>query len=158
MNRSSLIRDVLLGLLILLVQVGLFRHLTVLGAAPDLPFLFVMWISARHGKVQALLTAFSMGLVHDAFVDLWGMHAFSSTLIILLAHRPITMLGKQTLLQWQSFLLILFAALAKNLVFFLLGGFIDAVSVRGTFYELLLAGALYTAVIGSFLQPIGRST
>lgn len=158
MNRSTFIRDVLVGLLMLIAQVGLFRHLTVFGAPPDLPFLFVMWVTARYGKVQALLAAFSMGLAHDALVDLWGMHAFSSTLIVLLAHRPITMLGKQTLLQWQSFLLILFVALTKNLVFLLLGGFIEAISVRGIFFEQLLAGALYTAVIGSFLQPIGRSS
>lgn len=158
MNQSKLIREFIVGLLILLAQVALFRHLTVFGVEPDLPFLFVIWIAAKYGKIQALLSAFAMGLSHDALVDLWGMHAFSSTLIVLLAHRPIAMLSKQALLQWQSFLLILLVTSAKNLVFLLLGGFIDAVSVHGIFFERLLVGALYTAIIGSFLQPIGRSS
>lgn len=158
MNRTSHLRDILAGVLILLVQIGLLRHLTIYGAGPDLPLVYVIWIASRHDKLVALAAAFATGLAHDAFLDQWGLNAFSYTLFVLLAHSMLTGIGRQNLLQWQVFLLILAAATLKNAIFLLLGGFVDAFSVQGVFLQMLFIGAAYTAVLGSFLELLNRSS
>lgn len=140
------------GLLFLLLQIVLFRHLDIYQIQPDLVLIFLVWYMARKDRTAALLMAAGLGFLQDALLDLWGLNMFSKTLLTFIGYNFIPRGSKKRLLVGQVFLTIIIASLLHNLIFLALNSLIENYSAEMFFWRHLFGSSLYTAVIASFIQ------
>lgn len=71
-----LVRQILLGFLVFLLQWFVLGRLRIFGAYPDAVLLYVAWLGLRHGRLAGSVGGFSLGLLLDAVYDTWGIHMF----------------------------------------------------------------------------------
>lgn len=152
--RSEHIRDVFIGIIFLAVQVILFRHLQIYGAESDLILIYLLWICTKKDRTEALVYAAFFGFLQDAMTDMWGLHLFSKTLLIFIAHNYLNKVSENRFILWQIFLILLGAAFLHNLILISLSRFVELYSNSIIIWPMLTIGSTYTAVIGSFLYLI----
>ena len=75
------LRQVLFGLGVVLLQWLVFGRLRLWGAYPDVVLLFVAWIGLRYGRVQGTVTGFLTGFLLDVIYGTWGIHMFVKTVV-----------------------------------------------------------------------------
>ncbi len=143
------LRYVLIGLFLVLVQWLVLGRLTVFGVYPDAPLLFVAWLALRFGRKVGTTAGFLTGLLMDVVTGLWGLHMFVKTLTgFLVGLFPAS--ERETLLiqPQQAFMGSLVIALLHNGLFVILLALM--MGTRNTFMiaGLWLGGALYTALLG----------
>ena len=152
--RSEHIRDVFIGIIFLAVQVILFRHLQIYGAESDLVLIYLLWICTKKDRTEALVYAAFFGFLQDAMTDMWGLHLFSKTLLIFVAHNYINKVSENRFILWQIFLILLGAAFLHNLILISLSRFVELYSSSIIIWPMLTIGSMYTAIIGSFLYLV----
>ncbi len=152
--RSGQIRDVFIGIIFLAVQVILFRHLQIYGAESDLVLIYLLWICTKKDRTEALVYAAFFGFLQDAMTDMWGLHIFSKTLLIFVAHNYINKVSENRFILWQIFLILLGAAFLHNLILISLSRFVELYSSSIIIWPMLTIGSMYTAIIGSFLYLV----
>lgn len=146
------IKHIGLGIVFLLMQIVLFRHLKIFQMQPDLVLIFLVWYMARQDRTSALLMAAGLGFLQDALLDLWGLNMFSKTLLIFMSYNFIPRGTKKRLLVGQVFLTILITGLLHNLIFLGLNGLIQNYTAEFFFWRHLIGNSIYTAVVASFIQ------
>lgn len=145
-----LVRQILLGFLVFLLQWFVLGRLRIFGAYPDAVLLYVAWLGLRHGRLAGSVGGFSLGLLLDAVYDTWGIHMFVKTLVGFLVGLFPANERETLLIQPQQALIgALVIALVHNGLFVSLLA-LDA-SVRNTFMvtALWLGSAAYTAFVGT---------
>lgn len=136
-----------IGVLFLLLQIVLFRHLSIYQMQPDLVIVFLVWFMSKQSRTASLLMACLLGFLQDFLLDLWGVHMFTKTLLVYLSHRFIPQDQKTPLLIGPVFLTVILAALLHNIIFLGLNLFIQTYSVEVLFWRHLIGSSLYSAVI-----------
>jgi len=152
--RSETIRDLFIGLIVVAIQVILFRHLKIYGAESDLVLIWLLSLCLRKSRTEMLLYAAFFGLLQDSLTDLWGLHTFSKTLLIFVSYGYLNKISENRFIIWQTFLVILAAASLHNLILASLSGFVELYSSSAIFWSMVIGGSLYTAVIGSFFYLV----
>ncbi|TYP92603.1 rod shape-determining protein MreD [Fodinibius salinus] len=140
-----------LGILFLVVQIVIFRHLKIYQIQPDLVLVFLIWYAARQNRTSAIVMAAGLGFLQDALLDLWGLHMFSKTLLVFLSFNFIPKNKSKNLLIGQVFLIILIAAIIHNLIFLGLNSAIINYTGETYFWRYLLGNSLYTAFVAGVL-------
>lgn len=154
MIRSDNIRFFFIGIGLLAVQIVLLRHFEIFGAKSDLVLLYLLWLCSKNSKTACLIFAGIFGLLQDSLTDLWGLNMFSKTLLIFIVHGYLSKISERRLIFWQIFLIILFAALIHNLLFFVLSIFSEIYASGYVATSLILVSSLFTAVLGTFLHLV----
>lgn len=144
-------KNIGLGILFLLAQVTLFRHLKIYQIQPDLVLIFVIWFMARNDRTAALLTAAGLGFMQDALLDLWGLNMFSKTLLVFITYNFIPRNTKKQLLIGQVFLTVLIVGLLHNFIFLGLNTLIENYTAELFFWRQLFGNSLYTAVVAAII-------
>lgn len=139
-----------LGILFLLVQILLFRHLKIFQIQPDLVLIFLTWYMARTNRTSAILMAAGLGLAQDVLLDLWGLNMFSKTLLIFIGYNFIPKNANQ-LLTGQVLLAVFIASFLHNLIFMGLNAIIEIYTAEIFFWRQLIGNSLYTAGIAGIL-------
>ncbi|SMO77398.1 rod shape-determining protein MreD [Fodinibius sediminis] len=136
-----------IGLLFLLLQVVLFRHLTIFRMQPDLVLIFLVWFMSKKNRATALLMGALLGFLQDFFLDLWGLHMFTKTLLVYLSHRFIPKDHTKLLLIGPVFTTVFSAALLHNIIFLGLNLFIQNYTAEIIFWRQLVGNSLYSAIV-----------
>jgi rod shape-determining protein MreD len=157
MNNTFHIRDAVIGLVLLLVQLLIFQHLPILGSRPDLILVYLIWISTRATKLQTLMIAFISSFLLDAILDLWGLHMFSNSLLFLFGYEVIQNLSGRRFIFWQVFLLLSAIALIKVTIFLLLAGIASVYTVPPFTLITVVIGTFYTALTGALLDQLWKN-
>ncbi|MFC2086033.1 rod shape-determining protein MreD [Bacteroidota bacterium] len=76
-----LLRNILLGIAVLLVQWLIAGRLQIWGAYADIVLIFLTLQALRHGQLAGSLAGFALGLGLDIVYGTWGIQMFSKTLI-----------------------------------------------------------------------------
>lgn len=150
MNKETL-KDILVGLSFVFVEVLIFQHLSFFGATPDPLLIFLLWVAMKYDRVQLVLITALLAFFQDAFFDFWGLNMFSKVLLMFFAYNFLDRQRESRLLVWQIFLVILISAFFHNLIFLGLSSFIDAYSPGFSPIIFLLLNSLYTATLGAML-------
>lgn len=145
------LKDILIGLGFIAVQLLLFRHLKFFGTQPDLPLLYLIWLMTRRDRFSCIIVAAILGFTQDALLDLWGLHLFSKVALTFFAFHLVPKISDVRLLIWQTFMVVLLAALGHNIIFLTLSSFIKSYATDLYFWRHLIGDSIYTAVVGSFL-------
>lgn len=138
-----------IGLVFLILQLVLFRHLTIFEAYPDLVLIFLVWYMSKENRTAALLMGASLGFLQDALLDIWGLNMFSKTLLIYVVHRFIPKDHKTQLSVGQVVITVALAALFHNLIFLGLNIFIQNYTAETLFGAYLLGSSLYSAIVAA---------
>lgn len=144
-------KNIGLGIIFLLVQVTLFRHLKIFQVQPDLILIFVIWFMSRKDRTAALLMAAGLGFMQDALLDLWGLNMFSKTLLVFITYNFIPKNTKKQLLIGQVFLTVLIVSLFHNLIFLGLNMLMDIYTAELFFWRHLFGNSLYTALVAGVI-------
>lgn len=154
MIRSDNIKLFFGGLAIVLIQVMLIRHLQIFGAAPDLVLIFLLWLCTKHSRTAVLLYAAFLGLLHDALIDLWGIHMFSKTFMVLILHSILNRISKNKFIFWQVVVIVFAAAIIHNLAFYGVTMYAELFTSGPKMLIRLLISAIYSAIMGGFLHMV----
>jgi len=138
----------------LTVQVAIFRHLQIYGAETDLVLIFLLWLCTEKNRTETLIYAATFGFLQDAMTDLWGLHTFSKTLLIFVAHNYLNTISENRFILWQIFLILLGAAFIHNAILVSLSSFIELYTSSEVVWSMLTVGSLYTSIVGSFLYLV----
>lgn len=151
MNRV-LGRDILIGFLFLVIQLIIFRHLSLLGATADLILLFILWLSSNQpSRVYALLFAAALGFIQDAFLDIWGMNMFAKVLVSLVSFNYLQRMMENKAFISQIALSIFICSFIHNLVFLGIGALATDYNIGINFWQLSVGNSIYTAISGTLI-------
>ncbi|HKJ34871.1 MAG TPA: rod shape-determining protein MreD [Balneolales bacterium] len=149
--RSDFIKDLLLGLACVIVQIVIFRHLKIFSVQADIVLLFIIWLMTQRDRTTVIIIAAILGFAHDALMDLWGLNMFANTLVAFLGYKYMPKNAESRLLTTQVFLLILIVTLFHNIIFIGLASFINSYATSLYIWYFLIGGSLYTALVGSIV-------
>ncbi len=147
----EIIKDFVVGLCFILLEVFIFQHLSLFGTTPDPLLIYLLWLAMRYDRVKLLLFAATLGLIQDALFDFWGLNMFSKTLICFLAFNFLNRRNESRMLLWQIFVITGIVSLIHNVIFVGLGTFIQAYSTGFAPIIFVLGKSLYTAALGTML-------
>lgn len=139
------------GIGFVLLQIVIFRHLSISGAEPDVVLLFLLWLATRRDRTSCLLFAAGLGFLQDALLDLWGLHMFSKTLLIMVIYRFLPRQTETRLSIWQVFLTVLICSILHYLIFMSLGFLVETYATDAYFLTYWIGNSIYTAMIGSLI-------
>lgn len=145
------LRDLLYGLLFLLLQFLLIRQLTIFGLQADIVFIYCLFLLNRRDRTTVILLAALLGLIQDALLDLWGFNMITKSLTVYLLRffvrnsEEIKMDGQQVLL------VVTLAFVLHNFIFLMLAYFSSNHAIAVTFWKTLLGNSLYSGGIATLL-------
>lgn len=134
----------------LALQIMLFRHLTIFGAEPDIVLVYLLWLMASRDRTTAVVHGAAMGFVLDFFLDFWGLHMLSKTILAFLGYNFIPKISDTKLLYNQVFIIILLAGLFHNLIFTGVAQFAEIFRIGQLFWVIWIGNSLLTALVGTF--------
>lgn len=155
--RNAWLRTLIGGLVSVLAQILLFRHLTFYGAQVDAVLIFVLWTCLSKNRTQMLFIAAGFGLLQDALLDVWGLNMFSKTLTTFIIYNFAKRSTDYQLVIWQIFLAILGVTFLHNVIFLSLSSFVQIYSIELFPVSFLLGSSIYTALIGMALFALKRN-
>lgn len=151
------VKDLLVGVGFVLVEVLIFQHLSFFGITADPLLIFILWIALKYERFQLILITAVLAFLQDALFDYWGLNLFAKTLMIFVIYNFISRWRESRLLLWQIFVVVFLAALFHNLLFIGLAGVVNLASVINIYSVglmpiiFVLGSSLYTALLGSML-------
>jgi rod shape-determining protein MreD len=76
-----ILRNILVGLGVLLVQWFIVGRLRIWGAYADIVLIFLTLQALRYGRLAGALSGFGLGLALDVIYGTWGIQMFAKTLV-----------------------------------------------------------------------------
>jgi len=149
--RTSIFKYLITGILLLIGQVIIFRHLQIFGSEPDMVFIFVLFFAHYFDRTRSLIIAAVFGLAYDAFLDLWGLHMFAKVLTVMLFYQLIPRPEESKPQAAQVLLIMLVLTFFHNGVFLGVSAFVQSLSTMAHFWEILIGKTVFTTIVGTFL-------
>lgn len=154
--RGELVRDILWGFVFLLLQLVVFRHLSIFGMQIDAVLIYCLFQVNRRNRATSILTCAFFGLMQDAFLDLWGLNLFSKTLTAYVLTFFVRATEEVRMPTIQVFLAVFLACILHNLAFLGVAYFSENYAVQVLFWQHLLGSSLYTSVVATLLHLFHR--
>lgn len=143
-------RKVAFGLLFIVLQIVIFRHLEFYRMQPDIVIVFLLWVMVTSNRLSSILITAIIGFTQDALLDLWGVHMFSKTLTIFMVYNFVPRAEPKRLSMTQIFLTVLILSLINNIIFLGVSSLIEAHNVSIFFWRIWIGNSIYTALMGIF--------
>ena len=144
-------RKVAIGLLFVILQIVIFRHLEFYQMQPDVVLVFLLWVMVTSNRFSAIIITAIISFIQDTLLDLWGVHMFSKTLTVFMVYNFVPRAEPKRLSITQIFLTILVLALINNIIFVGVNSFIDAYNASIYFWRIWVGNSIYTAIMGVFI-------
>lgn len=145
----AVVRLVLTGLGVFLLQWLVLGRLQVWGAYPDAPLLFVTMLALYQGRVQGAGAGFLIGFLMDFVYGTWGIHMFVKTLVGFTLGLFSTRERENLLIRpGQAFVGTLVIALVHNGLVVTLLALQAGTSNSFLALALWIGSSLYTALLG----------
>lgn len=139
------------GLIFILVQLLMFRHLKLFNIQADLVLIYVIWVIATDNRTNAITLAAILGLIHDLLMDTWGLHMFTKTFVAFATFNFIPRYSDIRLPAGQVFFVLFAIGLLHNIIMLGVANFIDAFAESVFFWRHWIGNSIYTAVVGMLL-------
>lgn len=151
------LRDLLFGLLFLLLQFLLIRQLTVFGLQTDVIFIYCLYLLNRRDRTTVILLAALLGLAQDALLDLWGFNVISKTLSVYLLTFIVRNTEELKMPTQQVFLAVFLAFVLHNFIYLMIAYFSGNHAIAVSFWKTLLGNSLYSGFIATLLYLLKKS-
>lgn len=149
--KPNVIKHIIVGFLMLVGQIMIFRHLRIFNAEPDMMLIFLLWIMHHYDRTRSLLFTAAFALLQDATLDLWGLHLFSKVATVMFFHSLVPKPNESKPQTAQIALIFGSIVLFHNVVLLGLSGFVQSLATWANFTEILFGNTIFTTIIGTFL-------
>lgn len=148
----SLLRDIVVGALVVALQVTIFRHLRVFGLEPDVTLILLFWWMTLYSRTRVLLLAFLIGFLQDMMMDWWGLTMFAKTSTVMILHgflpkREDNLPGLSSYTFYLSLCVLLhqvvLVVMAEVSALFSVGGFLGLYLIGNSVFTVLIGVAAY---------------
>lgn len=146
---GSLLRLLLKVFTVVLIQTVFLSHLTIYGSSADLVFVFSVSLCLELDRTRALLFTALAAFFQDAMLDLWGLHLISKTLFVYFFYSLLTRFRDTVFSPPQVFFLLIATAMLFHGILVFIAGFSLNSVAEFHILQTLIAGSLYTAVVGT---------
>lgn len=146
------LKEIGIGLAVVLLQVIFFRHLDIYSMHPDVVLIFLVWYMTKRNRTAALLMAALLGFTQDALLGLWGLNMFSKTLMVFILYNwiPNEPAGKSQLPRVMIFVFI--GGFIQNLFLIALSSTVEVYTAELLFWRNWLGNSIYTSVTAGIIQ------
>lgn len=145
----QLLKYVLTGIGLVLLQWLVLERLRIFGAYPDVLILFIAWVGLIRGRVAGALTGFILGLTMDVLHDTWGLQMLVKTLLgFVVGLYPASERETLVIQPEQAFLGALMVALFHNGLYVAMLALQTGARNTHLVLALWLGAGLYTAILG----------
>lgn len=146
------LKDMAVGLLVVTLQITIFRHLRIFGLEPDITILLLFWWMSVYPRTRVLLLGFAIGFVQDMLLDWWGLAMIAKTVTVMalygfLPRREDHLPGVST----TAFYLTVCVLLHQS-VLVMVAELSDMFSVAGFLGFYLIGNTVFTVGIGLLAQ------
>ena len=143
----TVLRHVLLMILALLVQTSWAHTLQVSGVRPDFVLLLVVYVGIASGQIEATILGFVSGFLLDVYNPAFmGVNALANAVVgFAVGYSREGIVAEELRVQG---LVIFFAGLIQNLIFFAFSSFSNPGAILPAFFRYGIGSALYSAIIG----------
>jgi rod shape-determining protein MreD len=148
LNLPGIIKLILSGSLVLILQAAVLNKLTLAGGIIDLVLLFLILQSGKYSRTQSLIMAAILGFLADATTDLWGLHLFSKVSTIYLFHPLISRIQNNRFLFWQIALYLFLILFTHNAIFITISLFTELYASEFVVATKLFSDTLFTLGVG----------
>lgn len=155
--RSDLIKYYFFGVVAVIAQILLFRHLTFYGAQADIVLVFLLWSCLHRVRGEVLLLTAVIAFLQDSLLDLWGLHMFTKTITVFLVHAYVNRSRDNQPLIWQVFLGIFAISFIHNIVFLALSSFVELYATEYIFFQFIFGASFYTAIAGTAVYSLTKN-
>lgn len=149
--KANLFKFILVGILIMIGQIMIFRHLRIFNAEPDLVLVFILWVAHHLDRTRSLLFAAVFGLLQDALLDLWGLNMFAKTAMMMICYNLIPKSFESKPQLGQIITIVFGITFLHNLILIGLTGFVQSMSTWAHFTEIIVGNTVFTTFVGVFL-------
>lgn len=149
--KSETIRDIIWGVIFVIIQVVLVRHLRIFNTYPDIIWVFVLWLATSRERMYTVLMTAGLAFMQDALLDLWGLHMFSKVFVVFILYNFLPRTSENRLITLQVFVLILVSSLLLNLILVGVATFFDLYNTNIFVLNTIIGNSFYTAIAGSFI-------
>lgn len=144
----GLIRDVLLGLLVVVVQITIFRHLRFFGIEPDITLVLIFLWMVRYDRTRMLILAFLLGFAQDMLLDWWGLNMFANTLTVMILHSVVPKKEDSVLGVYPFSLYLALTVFTHRVIMLSLAEFSDIYSLGDAFFGFLIGTTVFSTLVG----------
>lgn len=157
MNKDS-IRYIIWGLIFVVLQIVLIRHLRVFETEADIVWPFLLWIAAFHNRTQTIVIAAIIALFQDALLDLWGLNLFTKVLVMFIIYGFVPQSSENKLLSFQVFIIIFISALIHNGILVIISSNVGVYASDLFFWQTIIGNSIYTSIAGTFIYLFSSNT
>lgn len=146
------LKDLAVGVFVVVLQVTIFRHLRIFGLEPDITILLLFWWMSVYPRTRVLLLGFAIGFLQDMLLDWWGLAMIAKTVTVMalygfLPRREDNLPG----LSNTAFYLTI-CVLLHQTVLVVVAEMSDMFSVDGFLGFFLIGNTVFTVGIGLLAQ------
>lgn len=155
--RGELLRDLFWGLVFLILQLILFRHLSIFNIQVDAVLIYCLFQINKRDRTSAILICALFGLLQDSLLDLWGLNLFAKTLTAYILTFIVNATDEVRMPTIQVLGAVFLSCLLHNSIFLSVAYFSESHAVSVVFWEMLIGNSLYTAIVASLIHLFKRS-
>lgn len=146
------LKEVGIGLGVVILQVVFFRHLQIFGIRPDLILVFLLWYMFRRNRTAAVLMAAGLGFLQDALLAQWGLNMFSKTIAVFIMYNWVPEELPTRFQIKQVLTLIFIIALIHNTFFIALSSLAHAYTAELMIWKFWIGNTVYTTLAAVIIQ------
>lgn len=144
----SVIRDILIGALIVVLQITVFRHLRIFGIEPDITIILLFMWMVKYDRTPMLSIAFTIGFFQDMLLDWWGLNMFAKTLTVMILHPYVPKKEDSTLGIYPFALYLTLTVFLHQLLLLSITLFSDSFALGSSKFLFLIGNTLFTSGLG----------
>lgn len=148
---SQRLKQIGYGLIFVLIQLLMFRHLKLFQIQADLILIYIIWVMVTDNRTSSIVIAALLGFVYDMLMDTWGLHMFTKTFVAFAAFNIMPRYSEIRLPAGQVFFIVFGMGLLHNILFLGVASFIEAFSESLFFWRHWIGNSIYTALVGMLL-------
>jgi rod shape-determining protein MreD len=144
----GMLRDLLIGLLVVILQITIFRHLRVFGFEPDITLVLLFLWMVRYDRTKMLFLAFLIGFAQDMLLDWWGLNMFANTLTVMILHSIVPKKEDSVLGVYLFSLYLGLTVFTHQIIMLSLAQFSNVYSLGDAFFGFLIGTTVFSTVMG----------
>lgn len=146
---GQLVRQLLIGLVVVAVQWLVLGRLDLWGVFPDVVVLYIAFVALQSGRRAGSVFGFVLGFFMDWLYGTWGVHMLIKTIVgFLIGLFPVDERAMRQVTPVQAFVGGLVIALLHNGLAVIFYALTAGTRTGFLIFGLWLGGAVYTAFIG----------
>jgi rod shape-determining protein MreD len=144
----TLLRDLLIGLLVVVFQITIFRHLRVFGIEPDITLVLIFLWMVRYDRTKMIILAFLLGIAQDMLLDWWGLNMFANTLTVMILHSIVPKKEDSVLGVYPFSLYLALTVFTHQVIMLSLAEFSEVYSLGDAFFGFLIGTTVFSTGMG----------